>query len=238
MLLWNYRRDAIGAEADRAATVSPPLGSTALNTHAGQQTLFDIYEIPRAPSILVHDLADARRAARELAYPVAAKLAANELGHKSEMGGVCLNISTESQLDRDFVTLDAIPVQAKQGILIQKMVRGDYELFAGTKRDDTFGPVVVFGLGGIYVEILKDSVMQLAPFSEKQAMQLIEGARFFPILAGARGKQPMNLDAIARILSRLSIMAAEQPAVQTIDLNPIMATSGGAVVVDAKITTA
>ena len=235
MLLWNCRREAIGAEADGSATALPPIEPTTLNSFDGQQTLFDRYEIPRAPSILVRDLDAARRAARELAYPVAAKIAANELAHKTELGGVCLNISSEAELDRNFVSLDAIPVQAKQGILIQKMVRGDYELFAGAKRDDTFGPVVVFGLGGIYVEILRDSVMRLAPFSEREAMQLMEGAKFFPILAGGRGKPSINFDAIARLLSRLSAMAAEQPAVKTIDFNPIMATSGGAVVVDAKI---
>ena len=95
----------------------------------------------------------------------------------------------------------------------------------------------MFGLGGIYVEIIRDSVVRLAPFSEAEAKQMIESAKFYPILAGARGKRPVDVDAIARILSKLSILATEQPNAKTIDLNPIMATSEGAMVADAKIST-
>ena len=89
--------------------------------------------------------------------------------------------------------------------------------------------------GGIYVEIIRDSVLRLAPFSEAQAKRLMEDARFYPIIAGARGQRPINLGAVARILSQLSILAVEQPEVKTVDLNPIMTTSERALVADAKI---
>jgi acyl-CoA synthetase (NDP forming) len=115
------------------------------------------------------------------------------------------------------------------------MMPGTFELFAGAKRDAIFGPVVVFGLGGIYVEVLKETVLRLAPFGEDVARAFITEAKFFPMLVGARGKPSINVDAIARILSKLSILAAEQQEVSTIDLNPIRATSETAIVVDAKV---
>lgn len=235
MLLWNQARNAITFEREATARIAPPTRSAILATHKGQEDLFEKYDIPRAPSILVQDLAGARRAARDLGFPIAAKIIANGLAHKSDIGGVSLDIPSQAELDRHYAKLDQISVEDKQGILIQKMVRGDLELFAGANRDEIFGPVVIFGLGGIYVEIMRDFVSRLAPFSDVQAEQLMRDAKFYPILAGARGKPPININAVARILSRLSILAVEQPDAKAIDLNPIMATSEGAVVVDAKI---
>ena len=236
-LLWNYEREAIAVAPHSVPSTANPAKAQILRTYEGQENLFNKYNIPRAPSVLVHDLAGARRAANDLGFPLAAKIVASEIAHKSEIGGVFVDISSEAELDRDFASLDRIPVQGKEGILIQKMVRGACELFAGAKQDDIFGPIVVFGLGGIYVEILRDSVMRLAPFSEDQAKLLMREAKFFPILAGARGKPPIDLDAVAGILARLSLLAAEQPEAKSIDLNPIIATNEGAIVVDAKIAT-
>jgi acetate---CoA ligase (ADP-forming) len=235
VLHWNYSRDSVDDAPEPIANVAHPFKPAILKTHSGQEELFNKYGIPLAPGALVRDVGAARRAATDLGFPVAAKIVASEAAHKSELGGVLLDISSDAELERAYAKLDQISVQGKEGILIQKMIGGSFELFAGAKRDEIFGPLVVFGLGGIYVEILKDSVIRLAPFSEDEAIQLIKTANFFPILAGARGKTPIKIDAIARILSRLSILAAEQPEAKTIDLNPIMATSEGAFVVDAKV---
>ena len=233
MLLWDRaRRDPAG---DRAASASPPMSRESLLTHDGQQALFERYGIPQAPAVLARTPDAARRAARDLGFPVALKLVARDLAHKSDAGGVLLGIASEAELDRGWAALERIAVPAKDGVLVQKMVRGDHELIAGTKHDEVFGPVVVFGLGGIYVEILRESVMRLAPFTEAGAKDLIASARFYPILAGARGKRPVDLGALALILSRLSLLAAEQPHIQSVDLNPIMASAEGAVVVDAKV---
>ena len=235
LLLWNHGRNSVDCGGGATARIAQPLPRASLATHRGQEELFELYAIPRAPSVLVQSLAAARRAARELGFPIAAKIVANDIAHKSDIGGVFLDIKSQAEFDRSYAGLDRVAVEKKQGILIQKMVRGDCELFAGAKRDQVFGPVIVFGLGGIYVEIIRDSVLRLAPFSEAQAKRLMEDARFYPIIAGARGKRPINLGAVARILSQLSILAVEQPEVKTVDLNPIMATSERALVVDAKI---
>ncbi len=237
VLLWNQAQGASISRKDFGPLIERVIPAETLDTHEGQERLFDLYKIPRAPGILVRDLDAAQRAAQDLGYPVAAKIVATGLAHKSEVGGVFLNISSRDELKRDYGQLERLPIEGRQGVIIQKMVRGDYELFAGAKHDDVFGPIIVFGLGGIYVEIIRDSVVRLAPFSETEAKQMIESAKFYPILAGARGKRPVDVGAIARILSRLSILATEQPNAKTIDLNPIMATSEGAMVADAKIST-
>jgi acyl-CoA synthetase (NDP forming) len=234
-LHWNYARKGADRAHDAVASVARPFNSDVLKTYKGQQELFDKYGIPRARSILVRDVEGACCAARELGFPVAAKIVAGSAAHKSEIGGVILGIANEPDLEQACARLARITVEEKEGILIQKMMRGSFELFAGIKRDEIFGPVVIFGLGGIYVEILKDTMIRLAPFDETGAQKFITEAKFFPMLTGARGKTPVNVDAVARILSRLSILAAEQPKIATIDLNPIMVTGEDAIVVDAKV---
>ncbi len=237
MLLWNETERVSIASENATSDLKRVIASDMLDTHAGERYLFDLYGIPMAPEVLVRDCEAAQRAADDLGFPVAAKIAATGLAHKSEIGGVFLDIASAVELKQHYEQLDRLSVQGKQGVIIQKMVYGDHELFAGAKHDEVFGPVIVFGLGGIYVEIIRESVVRLAPFSEAEAKQMIESAKFYPMLVGARGKRPVDIDAVARILSRLSILATEQPNAKTIDLNPIMATSTGAMVVDAKIST-
>lgn len=205
-----------------------------LQRFAGQQALLERYRIPQAPALLAADSAGALRAARALGFPVAAKLVATGLMHKSDAGGVVLGIVSDANLERAVGALEALPVRDREGVLVQKMVSG-LELFAGFKRDATFGPVVVFGLGGIYVEVLKETVMRLAPFSPDQAAKLIASARFYPLLKGARGQPSCDIASLANILSQLSILAIEQPHIRALDLNPIMARADSAIVVDAKL---
>lgn len=234
-LWWQARRATLSAEAAPVPAPAPSPAARDFHGFEAQRTLLEHYRIPQAPAILAADLAGARQAAQALGYPVAAKLVAEGLAHKSDVGGVVLGITSEAQLERAVRALQALPVAEKEGVLVQKMVSGARELFAGFKRDAAFGPLVVFGLGGIYVEVLRDTVMRLAPFGREQAARLIESARFFPLLNGARGQERCDLASLASILSQLSILAVEQPRIQAVDLNPIMATEEGAIVVDAKI---
>jgi acetate---CoA ligase (ADP-forming) len=108
------------------------------------------------------------------------------------------------------------------------------EVFVGMHRDDVFGPAVVIGLGGIYVEIIKDTVMRLAPFDAGQAERLIRGARFAPLLDGARGRPKLDIAALAKIVSAVSALSVAEPAVASLDLNPVMLHEHGAQVVDFK----
>ena len=233
-LKWDLVRNSLASQA--MTEYKPVLAGKAadLRSYKAQQELLEQYAIALAPGVLAPDLTAARQAAERLGYPVVAKLLAKGLAHKSDVGGVILGIATQADLDRSYAALQRIAAADKEGVLVQKMLPGGRELFAGFKRDPTFGPMVVFGLGGIYVEVLRDTVMRLAPFTREQAVALIEAARFFPVLNGARGQEPCNIAALAQILSQLSVLSIDQAQIQAIDLNPIIATAKGATVVDVK----
>jgi len=234
---WAAARDALNAEALAPIATQRVRDAARPSTHLERVALFERYSIPLARGALVVDAEAACHAAGSLGYPVAAKLVADELVHKSEAGGVILGIRDAAELQRSFAALDAIPVTSKEGVLVQEMVAATCELFAGFKRDDVFGPVVVFGLGGLYVEILRQTVMRLAPFAVADALATIRSAPFYPILAGARGQAAVDIAGLAALLSNLSMLAAEQESIRGVDCNPIMMTAKGPVVVDAKIVT-
>jgi acyl-CoA synthetase (NDP forming) len=243
-LHWEARSDlrveASSRTADSAATAATAShdGHVAsrrdLGVFGAQQALLADYGIATAPCALVRDAAEARAAAARLGYPVAAKIVARGLAHKSEIGGVALDIDADARLDAAVARLSAIDVPGREGVLVQRMVSGPIEIFAGMKRDPVFGPVIVVGLGGIYVEILRETVMKLAPFDAGAARALLEGAKFHPLLAGARGKATLDIDGLARIVAGLSQLAVDEPAIESIDLNPIILREGSAVVVDFK----
>jgi acyl-CoA synthetase (NDP forming) len=166
---------------------------------------------------------------------VAAKLVARKLAHKSEIGGVYLNLDSEKSLAQAIAKLDAIAIANKEGILIQKMIGGPLEVFVGMKRDQVFGPVIVVGLGGIYVEVIRETVMRLAPVDEAQAERLIRESRFFPLLNGARGRPKLDVAALAKLVSHVSELATSEGRILSLDLNPILVAESGAQVVDFKI---
>ena len=234
-LRWERDRHVLAIAPEPRAECVRQATSQTLRTYIGQTELFERYGIPLVPAALTSDLSTARQAANDLGYPVVAKLIASDLPHKSDRGGVILNIQSEQALEEAFCALSSIPVLERQGVLVQRMASGRCELFAGARRDAVFGPIVVFGLGGIYVEVLKASSTWLGPLSETQARKAIEGTKFYPLLAGARGQAALDIDAIAAIVSRLSYLAADQSEIHSIDLNPILASSEGAIVVDAKV---
>ncbi|HVN36366.1 MAG TPA: acetate--CoA ligase family protein [Casimicrobiaceae bacterium] len=231
-LRWESRRRAVGVEKP---AVAAPAGARAdLTRFAAQEALLRNYGIDLVPCGVAPDLDRAKSIARTLGYPVAAKLVARNLAHKSEIGGVHLGIDSDAALERAFAALDAIPIAGKEGILVQRMAGGGQEIFVGMKRDDVFGPVIVVGLGGIYVEILRDTVMRLAPFDAVAAERLIRGSRFVAILDGARGQPKRDVPALAKIVARVSTLAVAQPTVLSLDLNPIVVGESGAQVVDFK----
>jgi acyl-CoA synthetase (NDP forming) len=234
-LWWEAGRDAVSTAERPAAAFSS--GKAEVGSFRAEQALLGHYGIAQAPGVLATSLDEARSAAGALGYPVVAKLVAKSLAHKSDAGGVVLNIASQEELDAAFSALLRIEVPAREGVLVQKMLSAGCELFAGFKRDAAFGPIVVFGLGGIYVEVLRETLMKLAPFDAAKAADLIRSARFFPLLDGARGRKPCDVGALAGMLSRLSILAIEQPHIESVDLNPILVTEDGATVLDAKVET-
>ena len=238
-LRWEAGRERVALDysppADAAQARSKARAFDDLGRYQAQIDLLRGYELDLAPGILASNAAEAKRAAASLGYPVAVKLIARNLAHKSDIGGVHLDIESDPQLDRCCAALDAIVIADKEGILVQKMTRGSLEVFVGMKRDPIFGPLVVVGLGGIYVEIMKETVMRLAPFDAAQAKRLLERAKFFPLLAGARGRAPLNVDALAILVSKVALLSIAETSILSIDLNPVIMTSSGAQIVDFKL---
>jgi acyl-CoA synthetase (NDP forming) len=184
------------------------------------------YGIPIVRGIPVPDEAEVIRAAKELGFPVAMKVISKQISHKSDVGGVQLNLRSEMGVTdayRDMTKRihQAYPEAKIEGVLIQPMVTGGRELIVGGRQDEQFGPVVLVGLGGIFVEIFGEVSVRVAPISRREALEMIEELRGVAIFKGARGAKPSDIEAAADVLLRLSQLLCDLPEVREIDINPL-----------------
>jgi acetyltransferase len=165
--------------------------------------------------------------AEEIGYPVVMKIASPDILHKTDVGGVKVGLEDPTEV-RDAFDLMVYRAQKYQpnaqiwGCLVQEQVRGGKEVITGMNRDPQFGPLVMFGLGGIYVEVLKDVAFRIAPFDRKEAMAMIHEIRSFGLLRGVRGEPPADLEATAETLLRLSQLVTDFPEIVEMDINPLM----------------
>jgi acyl-CoA synthetase (NDP forming) len=194
--------------------------------HAKQALAAAGISVPREEVVTSGD--DAVRSARATGYPVVLKIASEDIAHKTEIGGVALNLQGDDAVRQAYDRLMAnaqkhAPEARLDGVLVAPMVSGGVELIAGVSRDPVFGPVVMVGLGGIYAEILKDVAVQVAPVSEDEALRMIRSLKMFPLLDGARGQVKADVAAAARTVARLSEFACRHASdVAEIDMNPIL----------------
>ena len=183
--------------------------------------------------------ADAEAAVRgchEIGYPVAMKIVSPDILHKSERGGVRLNIGDDRAAEAAFAALSAAAAGAAFcGVVIYPMVHGALEVIVGLSRDPQFGPVVLLGTGGIYTEVLRDVALRIAPLDRKQAGAMLRSIRSFPILEGIRGQAPRDLDALTDLLVSVSELPFLYPDLAELDLNPVFLLPGGAVVGDVRV---
>ncbi len=209
----------------------------------------DAKEILRAYDFMVpqgkvaKDLEQAVEAAEQVGYPVAMKILSPDIVHKSDMGGVKLNLANADQVADAF---DLMMVRIKrrapeadlQGVYIEKMADPGLEVIVGMTRDSQFGPMLMFGLGGIFVEVMKDVAFHLAPITADEALQMLESTRSYAMLKGARGQKEIDLMAIASGLQRISQLATDFPEIEELDINPFIVGAVGTkpVVADARIT--
>jgi succinyl-CoA synthetase beta subunit len=197
--------------------------------------LLAAWDIPVIPERLVHDETEAVKAARAVGWPVVLKTAAPGVLHKTDVGGVILDIANEVAMRSIYQEM-----QRRLGpdVLVQRQVTSAerIELFLGMTVDPQFGPLVSFGLGGIWVEALADVVVALPPIDAVTAKRFLLGLRGAPALRGARGRRPVDLEAIAAVVSAFSRLAATLgPYLSEVDINPLIATANGVVAVDALI---
>ena len=201
--------------------------------------------LPMAPGRLAHSADDAAQAAMDVGYPVVMKIVSPDIQHKSDIGGVKLNLQSSDEVRASYqAIMVAVGQHAREaaidGILVAPMISGGVETILGVHRDPVFGPVVLFGLGGIFVEVLKDVTFRIAPFGLDEAHRMIDEVRGRAMLDGVRGQPAADVDALAQALSRLSVYAAANgDVIESIDINPFLvkAKGEGAVAVDALILT-
>ena len=186
---------------------------------------------------------EAVASASEIGYPVVMKIASPDVLHKSDMGGVKAGLENEAMVEEAFFEITSA-IQLRQprarilGVMVQEMVLQGKEVILGITRDIQFGPMIMFGLGGIYVEVLKDIAFRIAPLSVEEADAVIRDIRSFPLLRGVRGEAPADIEGIRDALLRLSQMAIDFPEIIEADINPLLVRpeGQGAVAVDARIT--
>ncbi|HSJ27065.1 MAG TPA: acetate--CoA ligase family protein, partial [Acidimicrobiia bacterium] len=191
-------------------------------------------DLPRAGTAATPD--EAVRVAREIGGPVVLKVISESALHKSDVGGVLLDIEGEEAVRAGFASVTAA-VAEHDGVLVQEMVPGGHEVLIGVTEDPNFGPMVVYGLGGVYVELLKDVAFRLTPLTDVDAREMVNEIRGAKLLEGYRGFPPGDVDAVIRTILRVSAMAASIPEISEMDMNPVMVLEPGqgVRVVDARI---
>ena len=203
------------------------------------------YDFNVPPGRLVTNADEAVTTAERVGFPVAMKIASQDVVHKSDLGGVKLNLATAGQVrDAYDLMMMRIPLRAPgariDGAYVEAMAARGTEVIIGMTRDPQFGPMLMFGLGGIFVEVMKDVTFHLAPITAEEAMQMLMGTRSYAMLKGVRGKEAVDLTAIASGLQRISQLATDFPQIAELDINPFIVGGAGSdpVVADARITLA
>jgi acyl-CoA synthetase (NDP forming) len=177
---------------------------------------------------------------KQFGFPVVLKIASPDVVHKSDAGGVKVGLRTSKQVGKAYDDiLGAIrqkyPQATIQGVSVQKMARPGVEVIIGMSKDVQFGPVLMFGLGGILVEILKDVSFRIVPLTKRDAGEMIREIKGYPLLQGYRGQEPVDVSNLEELLLKVSDFVEQNPAVKELDLNPIFAYSNGAIAVDARV---
>ncbi len=194
---------------------------------AESRALLEAYEIPIPPSKVCRTAEEAVDFAEEAGYPVVMKIASPDILHKTDIGGVRLNISNGGDVRDafDLLTFRAVrymPDAEIWGCLVQKQMQSGREFIIGMKRDPQFGPLVMFGLGGIYVEVLKDVSFRIAPFSRKEANEMIQEILAYALLRGVRGQVRSDIQAVVNTLLKVSLFVTDFPEILEMDINPLM----------------
>ncbi|MCS7169146.1 MAG: acetate--CoA ligase family protein [Candidatus Kapabacteria bacterium] len=204
--------------------------------------VLEAYGFPLLPWASARTPEEAVQAAHTLGFPVALKVLSPDIIHKFDIGGVLLHLDSAETILRGFQQIrDSVshhaPEARFEGVIVQKMGMRGYELIVGIKRDPQFGPIVMVGLGGIYVEVFRDVAFRIAPLRERSAYQMLKETRVSALLRGVRGQPPSDIGAVAETLLRLSQLSLEQPLIEELDINPLLVypRGNGVAVVDVRI---
>jgi acetyltransferase len=256
MAKYNYSLKGIYETPMRVEDRTAPNARPGISTHLAQvreegrtiltefeaKEVFKSYGIPVVETLIATSAAEAVAHAKSLGYPVVLKLHSETITHKTDVGGVQLNLGDDAAVDRAYQQIES-SVNEKagpghfDGVTVQKMVRssGAYELILGSSIDAQFGPVLLFGAGGQLVEVYKDKSLAIPPLNTTLARRMMEQTRIYQALHGVRGRKPVDLPRLERLLVRFSQLVMEQPLIQEIDINPLLVSSDDIIALDARI---
>jgi acetyltransferase len=210
-------------------------------TEIESKQLLASYGIPTVETLHARSAGDAADAAKSLGFPVAVKLHSETITHKTDVGGVVLNLQTSEDVKAAFATIENSVKKSHGeghfgGVAVQRMIKFEgYELILGSSIDAQFGPVLLFGLGGQLVEVFKDSSLALPPLTTTLARRMIERTRIATALKGVRGRKPVDMAALEHLLVRFSQLVVEQPRIKEIDINPLLVSGDGMIALDARV---
>ncbi|BDQ35054.1 acetate--CoA ligase family protein [Pseudodesulfovibrio portus] len=206
------------------------------------QQVLKAYGLPTPQTVLARSSDEAVAAAEEIGYPVVLKIASPDISHKSDVGGVKVNLGNATEVMKTFKEITARAQRLRRdayiaGCLVQEMAPpGVREVIIGFKRDEQFGPMLMFGLGGIYVEIMKDIAFKLAPLSKQDAFEIVREIKSYMLLKGLKGEQPVNFTALEEIVMVMSRLALDLPQVVEAEFNPVLVNHERAIVADVRMT--
>jgi acyl-CoA synthetase (NDP forming) len=196
--------------------------------------------IPVVEAQLARSKKEAISVSKEMGFPVVLKISSSDVVHKSDSGGVKLGLANATQVGNAYSEIissvkQAYPEAQIQGVSVQPMALPGVEVIVGMSKDPQFGPVLMFGLGGILVEVLKDVSFRIVPVTERDAREMIKEIKGYPILEGYRGQKPASIPALEKLIVKVSQFVEKNPQIKELDLNPIFAYPDKAVAVDARI---
>ena len=210
-------------------------------TEFESKRLLTAYGLPVNRTEVANSADEAAKKAKEMGYPLVMKILSPDILHKTEANGILLNLRSEAEVFDAFTKIvtgarEYDPHAVIQGVTIQTMIlRGEYELLLGAKKDPSFGPVILFGMGGIYTEVLQDREIGLPPLNLLLARRLMEKTRVYALLKGYRNRPPANIELLQETILRLAQLVVDFPEIVELDMNPVMVTDGKPQVVDARI---
>ena len=217
-------------KADKRTSLTAPEG----------KVVCDAYGIPVPKEGVAKSASEAARIASDMGFPVVMKIVSPDILHKTEAGGVVVGVKNTADAEKSYETILANARKYKadakiEGIQVQQMLGGGTEVIVGSITDGSFGKLVAFGLGGVLVEILKDITFRLAPATKDDALSMLDGIQAHEMLKGVRGGEPVNREALADVIVKVSQLVSDFPEIVELDLNPVFATSKNAIAADVRI---
>jgi acetyltransferase len=204
------------------------------------KTVLEAYQIPTTHATVCRSPDECAKAAKEIGFPVAIKILSHDITHKSDVGGIALDVRSASEADRQFTKItDRVKQTAPDakiiGVSVQAMSRGGYEVIIGSKKDPTFGPALMFGMGGTGVELYRDVAVDFPPLNQALARSMIQSTKVPKLLEGYRGKEPVDMTALEQAMVKVSYLLVDFPEVTEMDINPLQVRPDGLRALDARI---